>query len=89
MERREGGGGGAMSTTSEGDHPRIIWTKDVSFHPVVLKKKIFKDYLFYNQSEPIAGMDIEQGNYTHLWKKSFKEYHIQVWSKLLQWFLRR
>ena len=41
----------------------------VSFHPVVLKRRIFKDFQFFNQSEPMAAIsDVEQGHQKYFWK---------------------
>jgi hypothetical protein len=47
----------------EGHHPRTIWPNFVSFHPVVLSKKIFKDKQFFNQSEAIVAiLDVGKGH---------------------------
>lgn len=57
----------------------------VSFLPVILKKKIFKYFQLFTQSEAmVAILNVEQDHSTH-----FKVHHIQVWSNLTKWFLKK
>jgi hypothetical protein len=55
-----------------------------------LKKKIFKVSQFFNKSEAMATIfDIGQGHETYFGRGPSKEYHIQVYSNFVRWFLRR
>lgn len=48
----------------------LIGPTYVSFHPIVLMNKIFKDFQFFNQSGAIeANLDVGQGHSAYLWKK--------------------
>jgi len=55
----------------------------VSFHPVVLKKRIFKDFQFFNQSEPMAAiLDVEQGHQKYFWKMTIQREIIFLQKKM-------